>query len=540
MIWCWVLFLSLVLPTLGLIQRIAVIGSGTGGLSFAASLKQLQSGVREITVFESRQNFLQAELGGGVQLTGGAAVLRNINCLPDLKASAQPLRKIVSRKWNGEQLLALDIHSAIRQRPSAVKSLCEGGTLTGEPMTFAIMRDELLAILYKATQRNHCSMDATVSSNLKTRCEEGPAKSVEVSHTETSIGQCTVTVVPCKRCIAVKEENDGTASISFADGSIAVGYDMVVGADGVGSTLREIIGSTPMIDLSPFLSHGKSGDSSDDTHSDEKEFYSKRSSLTAEVARESDNVPSMYTGIRITYCVTPPSGAKVLSQPAESPLQKQQMIQAGTAKQNPSEPRQDSSHIWEQTLRANDRDAFHQWLGDGAYALTGSYGGRHGIQHMLAVVYADANDAPHGENPNWLQTQLRGQFAEEDPPASSLPVSAAEKAAGSSSSSSLSSLTSIISPVLAPEQTPLGTQNGAPETPDTVVTTSESVQARLRSRLHHAGFGRNQEIQQLLSAASDPGGRFFDLAVRDRTVPLGSWASSSGRLLLMGDSAHAM
>jgi len=38
------------------------------------------------------------------------------------------------------------------------------------------------------------------------------------------------------------------------------------------------------------------------------------------------------------------------------------------------------------------KGVFHQWFGDGCYALAASYGGTKGPQHMLAVVYRDSNN----------------------------------------------------------------------------------------------------------------------------------------------------
>mmetsp|Transcript_28044 Transcript_28044/g.39938 ORF Transcript_28044/g.39938 Transcript_28044/m.39938 type:complete len:377 (+) Transcript_28044:519-1649(+) len=160
----------------------------------------------------------------------------------------------------------------------------------------------------------------------------------------------------------------------------------------------------------------------------------KRSAKTKKEFRSS------YSGIRIAYCITPP----------------------------------DSS------LRLNGREAFHQWLGDGCYALAASYGGIQGLQHMLAIVYTDEKDARYGLNPEW---------SAED--------------------------------------------------------TAEAV-SLLRQRLNRAGLGNNPELESLLMAASaDPKeggerGRFFEFGVKDALLPLQKWSSDSGRVVLIGDSAHAM
>jgi hypothetical protein len=69
---------------------------------------------------------------------------------------------------------------------------------------------------------------------------------------------------------------------------------------------------------------------------------------------------------------------------------------------------------------------------------------------------------------------------------------------------------------------------------------SENAKDLVLKRLKMAGFGENGDLLDVLKAASLPGGRFFDLGVKDNPIPLKSWSSESGRVILMGDSAHAM
>ena len=74
------------------ISREAIVGSGPAGLGLAASLAAMDSGIREVIVFESRNDYLQANLGGGVQLSGGAAVLEKIGLGTVLEDKAQPFK----------------------------------------------------------------------------------------------------------------------------------------------------------------------------------------------------------------------------------------------------------------------------------------------------------------------------------------------------------------------------------------------------------------------------------------------------------------
>jgi len=143
-----------------------------------------------------------------------------------------------------------------------------------------------------------------------------------------------------------------------------------------------------------------------------------------------------YTGIRITFAVTDEDPDFVLRNP-------------------------------------EGRGAFHQWFGDGCYALTASYGGLKGVQHMMALVRRDHKDAALQENPEWKEESIVGN---------------------------LKQLT--------------------------------------RSRLEQAGFAGNKELLDLVDNCNSE--RFIDIGVKDRSLPLKSWSSLSGRVVLLGDSAHAM
>lgn len=141
------------------------------------------------------------------------------------------------------------------------------------------------------------------------------------------------------------------------------------------------------------------------------------------------------------------------------------------------------------TLRPNSQGVFLQFFGDSCYVLTASYGGLNGVQHMAAVVYRDDRDSTFGGNAAW-KSEGEGSLKE----------------------------------------------------------------ATLR-RVHAAGlFERYPEIERLLAGCKEDS--LVDLGVRGKSLitalqnPLevlqssvgakGVWGSSSGRVILTGDSAHAM
>lgn len=397
----------LYLSTIGLrlINKVAIIGSGTAGLGLAAALKQLQTGVTDITVFESRTDFLQSSIGGGVQLSGGAAVLEKIGCLPYLEQKAHRMKAVRSRNSFGTELLKLNVLTSVNDK--ARNELCSLGG-RGQPMIFSIMRDALQHILYNATQTQYRQESRTWSTTSGS--DESAAAKVE----------SVVAVKGNKRCIGlVENESTGTVSLSFEDGTEESGFDMVFGADGVSSVLRQFTAFKDDTMLSPLI-----------------EPYYTNAQIKKGMSA-ADIKDKRYTGLRITYGITPV----------------------------------DNNF----SLRPGGENTFHQWFGSGCYALTASYGGLKGIQHMLAVVYRDDRDSAQGENAAWSGDRNVG-----------------------------------------------------------LVNTKQEI----LTRLSRAGLSSNKEIKRLLDSCD--GDRFIDLGVRDNTIPLRGWSSSSGRVVLIGDSAHAM
>ena len=86
------------------IKNIAIIGGGTGGLSLSSALLQFDNDIK-ISLFEKRDNILTPSLGGGLQLSGGAAVLNKLNCLNEIDNIAENLNGIKSRNYKYDELL---------------------------------------------------------------------------------------------------------------------------------------------------------------------------------------------------------------------------------------------------------------------------------------------------------------------------------------------------------------------------------------------------------------------------------------------------
>jgi 2-polyprenyl-6-methoxyphenol hydroxylase-like FAD-dependent oxidoreductase len=190
-----------------LIEKISIIGSGIAGLGVGASINQLNTNVKEAIIFESKVDALQSKLGGGLQLSGGAAILEKLGYLDELSKSAEILSGVVNRNAQGEVLFKLNITELIKQ--SASSELCSNNG-KGEPMVFSIMRDKLLSLLYKATIKKKSKTNITIKAN--------------------------------KNCIKIAEDNEtGKIKLYFDDGTIEDNNDLVIGADGIKSITKKFI-----------------------------------------------------------------------------------------------------------------------------------------------------------------------------------------------------------------------------------------------------------------------------------------------------------
>jgi 2-polyprenyl-6-methoxyphenol hydroxylase-like FAD-dependent oxidoreductase len=376
-IWSMVYALLLIATTCNsaLVKKIAVIGSGTGGLALAATLNRIGSGVKEITLFEERSSALQANAGGGVQLSGGAAILEKLGC--SLSGSGVSLTRISSRNHLGDSIMNIDLAKAVRSHAPSLLSQDDSQA----PMLYTVMREVLQQTLFDA---------ATTRPLLA--------------------ASPTVKVIENKRCNHITEMREGlkpSVTLHFADGDQSAGFDILVGADGVNSAVRQYVEG---------------------------------------VSIKSDSSRVVRTGLRIAFCITPSVGR---------------------------------SHS--RDGKGGEEGVLRQWFGDGVYALLGTYGGFTGVHRMLAVVYhADQS------NPSTITAGTTGWDA---------------------------------------------TNSDVPRT--------RQVQ-EMQRRLEAGKLGANAAILEVLQAASGEGGRFFDVAVKERLLPLRRWSSKSGRVVLLGDAAHPM
>jgi len=352
-------------------------------------LKILGSGVDNIIIYDAREDPLQSSLGGGLQLSSGAAILDRLGLLEQLRDASNAITSLSSRNNRRESLLSVNITELAKT--VAPRQVCSDGG-RGDPMIYSVMRDQLLSILHGAIVQRHDVGE-----------EDKPP---------------LIQIVSKKKLVTIREDVvSRKVSLIFEDGSSDDGYDVVIGADGVNSIVRSYV--------SP----------------------SGKASFSAWKSREAVSA----TGLRIAYCVTPTTCA--------TPSSSHSVI---------------DGHEVLQRLRSDSLNSFHQWFGDGVYALIASYGAGQSpssvsdnappikvIQHMLAVVYrasstSRANDGSLDLNADW-------------------------------------------------QVSPKGSR------------------AYIQRLLSESGLSDISEITSILDASFLAGGRSFDLGIRDSVVPLKKW-----------------
>eukprot|EP01035_Chromulina_nebulosa_P031477 gene31477-41968_t len=175
--------------------KIAIAGAGVGGVMLAYALQKKGF---DVTVFEKTSKF--SRFGGPLQLASNA-----LSCMNDVSPD---LFDQVMGRFTFTGTRKCGIKDGIRNNWysvfDAIKNLAEWNTL---PYTGVIDRPDLQEILV---------------DNLK----DG-------------------TILNSKGISTFVENPDGTIDLNFLDGSVAKGFDVLVGADGIWSAVRSQLWNEP-------------------------------------------------------------------------------------------------------------------------------------------------------------------------------------------------------------------------------------------------------------------------------------------------------
>jgi hypothetical protein len=89
----------------------------SGGLTLARALRHLPCSVDRVDVFE-RQPIVGPNIGGGVQINGGAAILARLGLNAELDKSRVRVNRVLTRAVSGRVLLDVDVLKAAAARLS--------------------------------------------------------------------------------------------------------------------------------------------------------------------------------------------------------------------------------------------------------------------------------------------------------------------------------------------------------------------------------------------------------------------------------------
>jgi len=174
-------------------KRVAVVGGGPAGLTFALALSKLNNGAgaENIQVFE-QYGSLKPTLGAGFNINGGAAILCKLGLDKELKEIGNPMQRVLARTVTGDPLFDVNIPKIL---PDSLK-------FNGDPVAYTVMRSDLQAVL---------------ESKLPEGMVRTSAQVIDVF--ETGMG----------------------VRLRLADGSTSDEFDLVVGCDGIRSLIRAAV-----------------------------------------------------------------------------------------------------------------------------------------------------------------------------------------------------------------------------------------------------------------------------------------------------------
>lgn len=477
------------------IEKVAVIGSGIGGLAFAACMKSLDCDVKEVVMFDAFGDLAAPDTGGALVISGGAAILERIGCLDELKAEAQPLEKI-NFFYHDRSILQLDLQPLSNSSDNKKSS-----SDADKPMVYATRWSALRKILWnhafdidensekesfrdeshqresKSAPEQHPTNTGQGSGKKKRKKKKKAMREAQSadhdnqraqgeSDQETTNGdhEVQVSVRTGKQFQRLVEDSStGQVTLYFDDQTVESGFDLVIGADGVKSRVRQFT-PNPKKSIYAILQSYL-------TNLVVRTIYAilqtiiLQSYLTSLIAGITGQ---RYTGVRVIQCLTPPI---------------ENLPEEGKDQWDHFDESLEMSHLNKSSQSKTERmpmiyqklkGEIHQWCGKNCNLLTMVIGDKGCYRCLLAAIYPETTEVHgnYGENPHW--------------------------------------------------------------------TPEDFYYERVKSMLLQSGYNENHDLHVILNESRKQGGVVFDVGVQNQTYPLQSWASSSGRVLLLGDSAHTL
>eukprot|EP01031_Cornospumella_fuschlensis_P029505 gene29505-35612_t len=390
------------------LKKVAIVGCGIAGLAFAACMKVIPTGVEEIVVFDPHDDIVDYNAGGAIGLTSGAYILEKLGFIDQLKQYGKHIDQI--RFVDNQENVLLDLN--LQEIFATDKGKHFPPSKEKHPLAYTLRWSALRKLLYD------CTFQSKENVGTKDSLDE-----VKADQKHGSDNSTRVIYRPRYRFQSLEEDPvTGKVALYFTNQMREENFDLVIGADGVRSTVRNFT-AKPNETILTALPYG----------------YNL-----------SGAYGSVDTGLRVTQCVSPPKHDRL-------------QFQAVAKKERMSE---------EMVFKSVDKlckGRLQQICGNGCNFLTTRVGDFENTYYILGLIYRQSSFIG-GENAGWI--------------------------------------------------------------PD------HRIKGDLEERLRRAGVSNFQELHALVEASTRPGGLIFDVGVRDHVFPLRFWCSISGRVILMGDSAH--
>ena len=481
------------------IRRVAIIGGGIAGLGMAACLKQMKTGVEEVCVYDPHEDLVDYNIGGAVMLSGGAVILEQLGLMSELKKFSQPVERVVVSD-DDRVLVNLNLQEIAQWMPGSIRdttspsgrgSSRESGGSTGmQPMLYSTRWAALRQVLYDYSMKASKDLHKLQSYELA-GSEEDIAKTKVTYHTRMKLqhlheetdseGEREGTRGgPVRGGGEGKGESsggDGKVTLFFNNGHRESGFDLVIGADGMNSVVRGFVQfpHETILHAFPLL----------------------RRLLPSSMI---DIQGNLSTGLRITQCVTPHRDAREIVRDAATATGGTTSTTGGifTPSGGRSGGKASSGRNPEETLTDSLHQCcvgeMHHWIGNGCDAITTAMGDR------------DVNEGERGREPHYVLSLIYREGAYE---------------------------IKSVNPTWKAMKS----------------VTKDEVKRRLNASgynnyhvLHSILEATCQSVEESQSKGSSGGnnisGTLIDIGIRDNAIPLRSWSSKSGRVILIGDSAH--